>query len=110
MSTTKKNNDEIRIAEEIVSVLPAGTVARVCCDDRETVRYAVRAPGLKLRTIVFRRDSLRRLLADVLRAVKVDYLRRDLQRNARRRDEFQYPRPGRLHHTVTINWSMAAAR
>lgn len=108
--STMKTNDEIRIAEEIVSVLPAGTVARVCSDDRKTVRYSVRAPGLRLRTIVFRRDSLRRLLADVLRAVKIDYLRRDLERNAARRAEFQYPRPGRLHHAVKVTWAMAAAR
>ncbi|HWW60380.1 MAG TPA: hypothetical protein VN181_03340 [Thermoanaerobaculia bacterium] len=110
MSTTTKNNDEIRIAEEIVSVLPAGTVARVCSDDRETLQYAVRAPGLKLRTIVFRRNSLRRLLADVLRGVKIEYLRRDLERNSRKRAEFQYPRPVRLHHSVTITWATAAAR
>ena len=106
--STMKTNDEIRIAEEIVSVLPAGTVARVCSDDRETVRYAVRAPGMRLRTIVFRRDSLRRLLQDVLRAIKVDYLRRDLERTASRRSEFQYPLPARLHH-IPITRSASVA-
>ena len=87
-----KSCDETRIAEEIVSVLPAG-VARALSTDRETIRYAVRAQGLKLRTIVFIRESLRRLIDDPLRAIKVEYLQRDLARNAGRRGDFQYPRP-----------------
>ena len=32
--------DESRIAEAIVSVLPAG-VARACCAERDSLRYAV---------------------------------------------------------------------
>ena len=86
-----ESHDEIRIAEEIVSVLPAG-VARALSADRETIRYAVRGLNLKLRTIVLRRASLRRLLEDPARWVKVDYLRRDLLRSAGRRREFSYPR------------------
>jgi hypothetical protein len=85
-----KQNDETRIAEEIVSVLPEG-VARALSADRETIRYAVRAEGLKLRTIVFIRKSLKRLIDDPLRAIKIDYLRRDLLRNADRRGDFRYP-------------------
>jgi hypothetical protein len=87
-----KSNDETRIAEEIVSVLPAG-VARALTSDRETIRYSVRAKGLKLRTIVFLRESLRRLITDPARAIKVEYLQRDLARSAERRGEFRYPRP-----------------
>lgn len=86
-----ESHDEIRIAEEIVSVLPAG-VARALTADRDTIRYAVRGENLKLRTIVLRRASLRRLLEDPFRAVKLDYLRRDLLRSASRRCEFRYPR------------------
>jgi hypothetical protein len=86
----KKNYDETRIAEEIVSVLPRG-VARALTTDRETIRYSVRADGLKLRTIVFLRDSLRRLIEDPVGAIKVEYLQRDLVRNAGRRGEFRYP-------------------
>ncbi|HKR65972.1 MAG TPA: hypothetical protein VJZ00_19730 [Thermoanaerobaculia bacterium] len=82
--------DETRIAEEIVSALPHG-VARALSTDRETIRYAVRAEGLKLRTIVFVRESLRRLIDDPIGAIKVEYLRRDLLRNAQRRNEFRYP-------------------
>jgi hypothetical protein len=91
-SPSTKSIDETRIAEEIVSVLPTG-VARALSADREAIRYAVRAKGLKLRTIVFIRESLRRLIDDPLRAIKVEYLQRDLLRNAGRRGDFQYPRP-----------------
>jgi hypothetical protein len=90
--TNSKNYDETRLAEEIVSVLPTG-VARALSTDRQAIRYAVRAKGLKLRTIVFIRESLRRLIDDPLRAIKVEYLQRDLMQNAGRRGDFQYPRP-----------------
>lgn len=88
----KKHLDETRIAERIVSVLPAG-VARALSWDRETIRYSVRAVGLKLRTIVLSRESLRRLIDDPVREVKIEYLQRDLMQSAGSRSEFQYPRP-----------------
>jgi hypothetical protein len=92
-------NDESRIAEQIVSVLPAG-VARACSPEKHTIRYSVRAEGMKLRTIVFSRESLRRLLEDPAQAVKVEYLQRDLMDAAERRGEFRYPR---LHvHMVPV--------
>lgn len=83
--------DETGIAEQVVSVLPAG-IARVCSADRNTIRYIVRADDLKLRSIVFDRASLRRLIEDPLREVKIEYLQRDLRRAAGRRSEFRYPR------------------
>jgi hypothetical protein len=96
MSTEIRNkSDESRIAEEIMSVLPAG-IARAASDDRENLRFSVRAKGLRLRSIVFCRASLRRLLADPLRAVKVEYLQRDLLRSAEKRGEFRYPRANRI--------------
>ena len=82
--------DETRIAELIVSVLPAG-IARACSPDRNSVRYSVRAVGMKLRTIVFKRSSLRRLAADPQRDIKIEYLQRDLLASAERRAEFRYP-------------------
>ena len=89
---SNKKNDELTVAEAIVSVLPAGSVARVCSDDRDTIRFAVRAEGLKLRSVVLRRESLQRLQSDATSTVKIEYLQRDLLRNAGRRCEFQYPR------------------
>ncbi len=87
-----KNYDENAIAEQIVSALPAG-IARQFSAERDTIRYAVRGEGLKLRTIVLSRESLRRLAEDPLREIKVEYLQRDLTRSAAQSSEFRYPRP-----------------
>ena len=91
MSTMRKV-DETRIAEEIVSVLPAETVVRICSDDRESILYAVRAEGSRLKRIVFSRKSLQRLAIDPAHDVKIEYLRRDLSIAAAQRAEFRYPR------------------
>jgi hypothetical protein len=99
---------ELRVAEEIVGVLPGGTFMRVCSDEREIVRYAVRADGLKLRTVVLSRESLRRLLEDPARDVKIEYLQRDLLRSARRRGEFRYPRENRLMKVLPKRAAAAA--
>jgi hypothetical protein len=85
------NTDETRIADEIVSVFPAG-VAREFSSERGTVRYAVRAEGMKLRTIVLNRASLRKLMDDPAREIKVEYLQRELLEAATQRCEFRYPR------------------
>ena len=91
-----KPAEETRIAQEIVSVLPAGSVARVCSDDEESIEFNV-SGEIKLRSVVFSRESLRRLLSDAARAVKIEYLQRDLLRSALRRSEFRYPR---IHHII----------
>ena len=83
--------DESRIAEEIVGVLPAG-VARACSPERDTIRYTVRSAGMKLKSIVLKRSSLRKLMEDPARDVKLEYLKRDLLDSASRRGEFRYPR------------------
>lgn len=84
--------DETSIAEEIVSVLPAG-VARELSSERNVIRFAVREEGMKLRTIVLNRRSLRKLANDPLATIKIEYLKRDLLRSASQRREFVYPRP-----------------
>ena len=91
MRTQSRMNDENRIAEEILRVLPAD-IARACSPEKHLIRYTVVAEGLKLRTIVFSRESLRRLLEDPARDVKIEYLQRDLIRTAAWRSEFRYPR------------------
>lgn len=96
-------NDESRIAEEIVSVLPADIV-RACSPDKHTIRYSVRADGMKLKTIVFSRESLRRLLDDPAREVKVEYLQRDLLHGSARRSEFHYPRL-HIYPLVSRRWA-----
>ena len=94
--TMKSNAEETRIAEQIVSVLPVGSFARACSDDRDAIRFTVDTTPLKLRSVVFDRESLRRLESDPARAVKIEYLQRDLLRSAMRRAEFRYPRITRL--------------
>ncbi len=84
--------EELRVAEKIVSVLPAGSWMRLCSDERDSIRYAVRAPELELRSVVLSRASLRRLIADPSGAVKVEYLQRELREAAPHRAEFRYPR------------------
>ncbi len=93
MNTTA--TQELRIAEEIVSVLPAGSWMRLCSDDRDMIRYAVRKPELALRSVVLSRASLRRLMADSTGPVKVEYLQRELREAAPHRAEFRYPKAAR---------------
>jgi hypothetical protein len=93
-------SDEKKLAETIVSVLPQGSVVRFCSDDAESLRFSVQASDLKLRSVVFARASLRRLLCDAARAIKVEYLQRDLLRSAARRAEFRYPRLSRIVQTA----------
>ena len=100
MTTRMDANDETKLAEAIVSVLPAGTVVRFCSDDAESLRFSVNTPELKLRSVVFSRISLRRLLADSARSIKVEYLQRDLLGSAARRAEFRYPRLNRIVQAV----------
>ena len=104
----KTKTDETRIAEQIVSVLPAG-VARACSAERDSIRYAVRDDGMKLRTIVLRRESLRRLIDDPARDIKIEYLQRDLLTSAERRAEFRYPRHEHPVVRRTMMWPLASA-
>jgi hypothetical protein len=56
------------------------------------ISYTVCDPSLKLRSIVLDRGSLRRLLLDRDRMVKVEYLKRDLLRCAALLTVYRYPR------------------
>ena|SRR5438105_14120002 len=92
MKTTILNLDEAKLAAEIVSVLSPATL-RACSPERDVIRYAVRGKSFKLRTIVFDRTALRRLLDTKDGAVKVEYLKRDLLRATTNRVEYRYPHP-----------------
>jgi len=84
--------DEARLAADIVSVLDPAAL-RACPSERDVIRYAVRGNSIKLRTIIFDRDALRRLLESGDGAVKIEYLKRDLRRALTHRVEYRYPRP-----------------
>lgn len=107
MSSKHDATEETKLAQEIVAVLPEGSVARFCSDDAEAIRFVVQAADLKLRAVVFRRASLRSLLTDAARAVKIEYLQRDLLRSAVRRVEYRYPR---LNHLVEMVRGQRRAR
>jgi len=96
MSSKHTTVEENRIAEEILSVLPAGSVARICSDDHDSIRFTVSSVLLKLNTVNLDRESLLRLHSDPARAVKIEYLQRDILHSAVRRAEFRYPRISRL--------------
>ncbi len=88
--TTAESN-ETAIAEEIVSVLTLAALRfRLLAD--AAISYTVRDPSMKLRSIVLDRGSLCRLLLDPDRAVKVEYLKRDLLRSAALLTVYRYPR------------------
>src|SRR5436190_9262263 len=90
MSTAIGTMDDVKLAEEIVSVLDA-RVARVCSDDRESLHFAIRG-AMKLRSVILGRAALRRLLHDRDGAIKIEYLQRELIRSIDQRGEFVYPR------------------
>ncbi len=68
------------------------TALRAYSEWGDAIRYTVRSAGLKVRSIIFSRESLNRLLRDPERAVKIEYLRRDLLRCAVRAVQYRYPR------------------
>ena len=110
MSKNHTIAEENRIAEEILSVLPQGSVARVCSDDRDSVTFTVSSVLLRLKAVTLDRESLLRLHSDPARAVKIEYLQRDLLRSAIRRAEFRYPRVSRMFRKGSrINRLRAAA-
>ncbi len=96
MTSDSNTYTEGRLAEEIVSVLPSGSVARVLSGERDAIRFRVRSTELKLTSVVLRRTSLTRLSADPLRDIKIEYLRRDLLAAAQQRIEFRYPHPVKM--------------
>ena len=95
MQAAMRISSEQEIAREVLSALPTGA-ARLVCDDDESLRYSVNAPGLKLKSVVFRKESLRALQSDPAREVKLEYLARDIVRSARRRADYSYPHATRF--------------
>jgi hypothetical protein len=109
MSTAIRITDETKLAEEIVGTLEADAV-RVCSDDRDSIRFAIRTAGMKLRSIVLRRRALRRLLNDPAGPVKIEYLQRELRSAAGHRVEFAYPRKSVVRKDLPASFGLAHAR
>jgi len=98
------NSSETAIAEEIVSVLRFPDL-RFRTIVNAAISYSVRDTSLKLRSVILDRGSLRRLLLDSDRAVKIEYLKRDLLRSARLFRIYRYPRRGAFFSA----WTTAAS-
>lgn len=109
MNMNQQKTDEARVADEIVGVLPADSVVRICSDDRDSLRFAVRDAKLRIRSVVLSRASLRRLQEDPARDAKIDYLQRDLVASASSRHEFRYPRGAHEQQNVAMGPADAPA-
>ena len=87
--------DEMELVRELIAPISSEGAAERVHESEDVISVSVRRmSGWKLRCIVFSREALQKLLSDPLRAVKVDYLKRDLLRSVSRREEFRYPRVG----------------
>jgi hypothetical protein len=79
---------EMEVAEKLLE--PIGQ--QTWTEDEKTIRFRIRNPGWKLSSIIFSKRALRRLLSDPDREIKLEYLRRDIARQAKCRREYRYPR------------------
>ena len=80
----------IDVASRIMEVLPFDQFELESAD-AETIRYRILSSEWALEKAVFLRKSLQRLAEDPHRAVKIEYLQRDLLWSTRSRRSFIYP-------------------
>lgn len=95
---------EFEVAAKILGVLPPDSVA-FDRDDGRLLHYRIEGPASwRLRSVVFAKESLRRLVDDPAAEVKIDYLQRDLLRAAGSRRDFVYPNGvrERLRHRMAL--------
>lgn len=83
-------SEEMMVAERLLSRL-APECGELVADNERVIAFRLRKNGWKLSRLVFSRDSLRKLAADCLQPVKLDYLERDIKRLACRRSSYVYP-------------------
>ena len=89
----KTTAEEMTLAREVVRFLLGRRIDESQVADEETISFSVdRRPGWRLASIIFSRSALRKLVADPEKAVKLEYIRRDLVRTASSREEYRYPR------------------
>lgn len=90
MSALEETALEIQVAEALIdSLSPEAVEIR----DRGTaLELTLRKRGWKLGQVLLSKISLRRLATDRDGRVKLDYLRRDIERNAMNRRKYAFPR------------------
>ncbi|MGH9456281.1 MAG: hypothetical protein ACRD2J_01410 [Thermoanaerobaculia bacterium] len=82
---------EMEMVEQVVDGIGDLTPESVS-EDGETIRVRLqRSRGRKLASLVFSRAGLRKLESDPQRAIKLEYLRKDIARAAASRREYRYP-------------------
>jgi hypothetical protein len=90
----KNASTEFDIAGEILEPIVRESGVEVIVSGREEIRFRIHKHfGWRLASVIFRRDALRNLISDPLRAIKVGYLQRELEQSVKSRREFRYPRP-----------------
>jgi hypothetical protein len=92
MATVPKISAEIELASLLLRSVGRAAEGAILTEDDATVQFRLpNRPGRKLATVVFGKESLRKLLADPAADVKLEYLKRDLQRAAMERRVFRFP-------------------
>lgn len=90
-------SNEIRLALDILEPLTKGAIAELLGEDDDTLRFRIpRRIDWRLRVVVLSKRALRNLATDPAMEVKIEYLRRDMQRTAPHRAEYRYPHTSRL--------------
>lgn len=89
--------NEIRLALDILDPLTKGAIAELVGEEDDTLRFRVpRRIGWRLRVVVLSKRALRNLATDPAAEVKIEYLRRDMERIAPQRAEYRYPHATRV--------------
>ena len=90
-ATLEARNRDVAFAREILS--PFGEDTVVLQEVNEAlIRFRLENnDGTRLRNVVFARPCLQKLADDSVRNIKIDYLRRDLERVSKKRDTYVYP-------------------
>jgi hypothetical protein len=89
MTQAIDTTQEMKVAEKVLEPLEHEHWS----EDDKFIRIRIRkGPGSRLASVIFSKLALRRLISDPDRDVKVEYLRRDIARQARWRREYRYPR------------------
>jgi hypothetical protein len=92
MATVPKISAEIELASLLLRSMGKAADGATVMEDDATVQFRLPdRPGRKLASVIFGKASLRKLLSDPAGAVKLDYLKRDLQRAMMERRVFRFP-------------------
>ena len=87
------NTVEMTLEKEIAGKVLEALEPEHWMEDERFIRIRMKKiAGRKLCSVIFSKSALRKLFSDPDREIKLDYLRRDIARQARARREYRYPR------------------